>query len=527
MPGRRWRTGVLAAAAAVVLVATVTVWSAPASAATLFADDFEDGNSTGWTTSGGTWSVVTDGSRVLRQSGTSADARARAGSTTWINYTVTARVKLTAVNGTNRFAAVLARVQSNTSYYYLALRTNNTVELKKLVGGSSTTLATAPVTVTLNTWYTLSLTASGSTLTGRVDAGVPLTATDSQFATGQVGLATFNAAANVDDVLVVDTAVPIPTTPGPSPSPSTPSPPPPPPPPGQADGFASVNALGQNGTTRGAGGPTVTVTTAAELADFVGRAGPFIIRVAGRIQVSDMLTVVANKTIIGVGSTAEITGGGLQLGSTTRPGNNVIIRNIRFTNASDDSVSVTNAAHHVWVDHNDFSNGFDGLLDVKRQSDFVTVSWNHFHNHSKTMLLGHSDTFTADIGHLRVTYHHNYFDGTEQRHPRARFGEPVHVYNNYYRANGLYGVASTENAGVVVEGNYFDSVAFPCFSASGYADSGPGRLVQRNNVFAGSGVCETNGTVVEPSTYYSYTVDNPATLPTAVPAGVGVGKISA
>ena len=103
-------------AAAGLVTATVLVVST-ASAATLFSDDFNDGNSTGWTTSGGTWSVVTDGSGVLRQSGTSSDARARAGSASWANYTVTARVKPTAVNGTNRFAAVLARVQSNTSYY--------------------------------------------------------------------------------------------------------------------------------------------------------------------------------------------------------------------------------------------------------------------------------------------------------------------------------------------------------------------------------------------------------------------------
>jgi len=238
-----------------------------------------------------------------------------------------------------------------------------------------------------------------------------------------------------------------------------------------------------------------------------------------------MITVVANKSIIGVGATARITGGGLQLGSTTRPGNNVIIRNITFTGASDDSISVTNAAHHVWIDHNDLSAGFDGLVDVKRQSDFVTVSWNHFHDHSKSALLGHSDSFTADIGHLRVTYHHNFFDGTEQRHPRARFGEPVHVYNNYYLNNGLYGIASTENAGVVAEGNYFENVAFPCYSVSGYADSGPGRLVQRDNVFVNSGSCEAGGTVVEPRTYYRYTFDSAASVPSLVRAGAGVGRI--
>jgi pectate lyase len=290
-------------------------------------------------------------------------------------------------------------------------------------------------------------------------------------------------------------------------------------------GFASVNALGQNGTTGGAAGPTVTVTNATDLARYAGMNTPFTIMVAGRITFDDMITVVANKSIIGVGSTAEISGGGLQMGSTTRPGNNVIVRNIKFTNASDDSISVTNSAHHVWIDHNDFSNGFDGLLDIKRQSDFVTVSWNHFHDHSKTVLLGHSDTFTQDRGHLRVSYHHNFFDGTEQRHPRVRFGDPVHVFNNYYLNNGLYGVASTMDAGVLVEGNYFQNVAHP--SHVGYDKSGPGRLVERNNIYQNSGTPETAGTVTEPRTYYNYTLDNPANVPTIVRNGVGVGKLAA
>ncbi|GAB2967899.1 pectate lyase family protein [Saccharothrix stipae] len=291
-----------------------------------------------------------------------------------------------------------------------------------------------------------------------------------------------------------------------------------------ADGFAGVNALGRNGTTGGAGGQAVTVTTAAALADYVGRKEPYVISVSGRIQVGDeMLTVVADKTIVGLGSTAEITGGGLQLGSTTRPGHNVIIRNLRFTDAADDSISVTNSAHHVWIDHCDLSDGYDGLLDIKRNSDYVTVSWNHFHHHSKAALLGHSDTYTSDKGKLRVTYHHNFFDGTDQRHPRVRFGEPVHVYNNYYRGNSLYGVASTMDAGVVVEGNYFENVAYPVLS--GYDKSGPGRVIERNNIYAGSGAPETLGTVVEPRTYYSYAVDDPASVPQLVTAGAGVGRV--
>jgi pectate lyase len=291
---------------------------------------------------------------------------------------------------------------------------------------------------------------------------------------------------------------------------------------GTPDGFAAVNALGRTGTTGGAAGPTVTVANATDLAYYAGRNTPYTIQVSGRITFDDMITVVANKSVLGLAG-AVIDGGGLQLGSTTRPGNNVIIRNLTFVDASDDSISVTNAAHHVWLDHNDLSRGYDGLLDIKRQSDYVTVSWNHFHDHSKTSLVGHSDTYSADVGHLRVTYHHNWFDGTDQRHPRVRFADPVHVYNNLYSGNSLYGVASTENAGVLVEGNWFENVAHPTYV--GYDKSGPGRLVERNNRYVNSGVPQTAGTVTEPSTYYRYTLDPVDDVPARVRAGAGVGRV--
>jgi pectate lyase len=99
----------------------------------------------------------------------------------------------------------------------------------------------------------------------------------------------------------------------------------------------------------------------------------------------------------------------------------------------------------------------------------------------------------------------------------------VHVYNNYFRANSSYGVATTMNAGVLVEGNYFENVPNPILV--GYADSGPGRVVQRGNVFVGSGTPQTAGTVVEPRTYYVYTLEAASSVPAAVRAGVGVGKL--
>ncbi|GAA1313741.1 pectate lyase [Saccharothrix xinjiangensis] len=286
-----------------------------------------------------------------------------------------------------------------------------------------------------------------------------------------------------------------------------------------ADGFAGTNLLGQNGTTGGIGGPVVTVRDTEAFLDYCDRNEPYIIQVDGIMRFSSKHALRSNKTVIGLPG-AEISGGGLDMYRRQ----NVIIRNLRFTGADDDAISVQQSSHHIWIDHCDLSGGQDGLIDIVRGADLITVSWCHFHDHSKTALLGHSDSNSGpDTGKLRTTFHHNYFDRTAQRHPRVRFGEPIHVYNNYFRDNALYGVASTENAGVLVEHNYFENVPFPIYS--GYDESGPGRVVERNNVYVNSGAPETLGSVVEPRTYYSYTPDNAANLRTTVPAGVGVGRI--
>jgi pectate lyase len=245
-----------------------------------------------------------------------------------------------------------------------------------------------------------------------------------------------------------------------------------------------------------------------------------------------MYDVTSHKSIVGVGATAGISGGGLNVGLpvsnvTTPPADavhNVIIQNLSFRDASDDSINVQMFSHHVWIDHNDLAQGYDGLIDIKRGSSYVTVSWNHTHHHTKNMLLGHDDNNGAqDTGRLQVSYHHNWFDATPQRNPRVRFGEPVHVYNNYYFYNTDTGVACQNNAGCMVEGNYFEDVEEPVTNT--YA--GPaGRCVARNNVFVGeSGAPVCSGTVQEPSTYYSYTLDDPNTVKTIVTAGAGVGKV--
>ncbi|WP_033431856.1 pectate lyase family protein [Saccharothrix syringae] len=300
-------------------------------------------------------------------------------------------------------------------------------------------------------------------------------------------------------------------------------------------GFASVNALGQNGTTGGAGGPEVTVTNADDFIANIKAAGPRVVRVQGLITLpAGMYDVSSDKTITGVGASSGITGGGLNVGlpvsgATTPPADavhNVIIRNMVFRNASDDSINVQMFSHHVWIDHNDLASGYDGLIDIKRGSSYVTVSWNHTHHHTKNMLLGHDDKNGAqDTGYLKVTYHHNWFDKTPQRNPRVRFGNPVHVFNNYYFDNSDTGVACQARSGCWVEGNYFEDVEEPMTNSY----SGPrGNIVERNNVYVGeSGSPDIGGSsgVEDPARYYQYTVDGPGDVKTLVTRGAGTGRI--
>jgi pectate lyase len=170
---------------------------------TLFSDNFQDGNATGWSKSGGTWAVVTDGgSLVYRQSGTSADSRARSGSLSWTDYSVQARVKPIAFNGAGRYVGLLARAINVNHFYYLALQNGNQLVLAKRDGDSSTTLASRSFTVTTGTFYTLRLDVRGSSLTGFVNGVSQLSATDSQFTAGNIGGATFFSSGAFDDFVV-------------------------------------------------------------------------------------------------------------------------------------------------------------------------------------------------------------------------------------------------------------------------------------------------------------------------------------
>jgi pectate lyase len=282
-------------------------------------------------------------------------------------------------------------------------------------------------------------------------------------------------------------------------------------------GWASV----EGGTTGGKNGTAITVRDAERFSHAVKGDQPVIVQVAGTIKLADKVQIGSNKTVIGLATDATITGNTVNMKNV----HNIIISNLTFRDSNDDAINIESNSHHIWIDHCDLSRAKDGLIDIKKGSDLITVSWNHLHDHHKTCLLGHSDkteALSVDRGRLRVTYHHNFLDGTQTRHPRVRIAEPVHVFNNYF-FNNEYGVASTDDAGVLVEGNYFERVKNPTYSE--YGDSkAPGRLVERNNDFVGSGPPSARGEVKEPRDFYKYTLDAPQQVAELVRRGAGVRR---
>ena len=173
---------------------------------TLLHDDFENANDW-WTPEGdGQWSVVTDGSsRAYQQSSVAGGARSATGVNITADQIIEARVKATAFgSGVGRWFGLMARYQDAGNYYYITLRNDNTVSLRKLVNGAIVVLDQARLTVTTNTWYALRLEAIGGALRAYVDGRLLLEAHDDMFAQGSYGIAMYKAATRVDDFKVVE-----------------------------------------------------------------------------------------------------------------------------------------------------------------------------------------------------------------------------------------------------------------------------------------------------------------------------------
>ncbi|MGW3423562.1 pectinesterase family protein [Streptomyces phaeochromogenes] len=293
-----------------------------------------------------------------------------------------------------------------------------------------------------------------------------------------------------------------------------------------ADGFASVDSLGQNGTYGGRGGQTVTVKTLADLEKYATAEEPYVIVVAAAITMNPVgkeIKVRSDKTIVGQGTSGQIVGGGFFLGTGVH---NVIIRNLTIRDSYQgvwndkdhdfDAVQM-DGAHHVWIDHNDLRHMADGLIDVRKDSTNVTVSWNRFSDNNKTFGIGWTENLVTDI-----TIHHNWFRETEQRNPSTDNAAHAHLYNNYLQDDpgttikSSYGNYSRGSTKMVLENSYFQGMNNPVTKDSTAA------IVQRGNTFSGtSGRNESGGTAFDPKSFYGYTLDRTADVPALLTAGTG------
>lgn len=207
---------------------------------------------------------------------------------------------------------------------------------------------------------------------------------------------------------------------------------------------------------------------------------PLIIRLVGQItDLSYMMNgdlVIENNnnaasyiTMEGIGNDATAEGWGIRVKNAS----NIEIRNIGIMNVDSgegDNIGLQQDNDYVWVHNCDFFYGKpgsdadqikgDGALDCKK-STYVTFSYNHFWDNGKSNLLGLSEGTTEG---LFITYHHNWYDHSDSRHPRIRYYS-AHVYNNYYDGNSKYGVGSTLGSSVFVEANFFRNCKYPMLTS--------------------------------------------------------------
>ncbi|MFH5923547.1 hypothetical protein [Roseomonas xinghualingensis] len=306
----------------------------------------------------------------------------------------------------------------------------------------------------------------------------------------------------------------------------------------QAHGFASMNG----GTTGGSGGATITVTTGKELLAAVAKAAdaPLTIYVAGEITAANTganvinLKDVHNLSIIGADGGAEFDGIGFHVKGGS---SNLIFQNLKIHDVKSgpkDAISIEGGSHNIWIDHNEFYSSmsvnkdyYDGLLDMKRGVEYVTISNNYFHDHHKVSLNGYSD---SDQGGRYVTYDHNFFENIGSRAPSVRDGY-VHVYENYYKDIETSAINMRMGAVGLIENNVFENAHNPIVSLDskeiGYWELNGNEFdnVTWGKVGSKEATAQNGKSTGSYDAPYDYTLDPASTVKDYVTANAGVGKL--
>ena len=211
---------------------------------------------------------------------------------------------------------------------------------------------------------------------------------------------------------------------------------------------------------------------------------PIVFRIIGKVSLSDLDHISSsaeglqvkgatmNMTFEGVGDDATVYGFGFLL----REAVSVEFRNFAIMHCLDDAMSLDTKNSNVWIHNMDLFYGKkgsaadqakgDGTVDIKGDSKYVTVAYNRFWDNGKASMCG----MTSESGENWITYHHNWFDHSDSRMARVRTMS-VHMYNNYYQHNDVYGIGATKGSSVFMESNYFDAVKRPIMSSKQGTDA--------------------------------------------------------
>ena len=272
---------------------------------------------------------------------------------------------------------------------------------------------------------------------------------------------------------------------------------------------------------------------------------PIAFRFIGKISLSDLdhtsssaeglqiKGATMNMTFEGVGDDATVYGFGFLL----RDVKSVEFRNLAIMRCLDDAMSLDTNNSHVWIHNMDFFYGKkggaadqakgDGTVDIKANSQYITVAYNRFWDNGKASMCG----MNTESGPNYITYHHNWFDHSDSRMARIRTMS-VHMYNNYYLHNDVYGVGATMGSSVFMESNYFDATKRPIMSSKQGTDAkGDGTFSGENgglikaygNVFANKPDNFSYVPYAENNTSFdAYEVSDPSEqVPTSVKTLVG------
>jgi pectate lyase len=303
--------------------------------------------------------------------------------------------------------------------------------------------------------------------------------------------------------------------------------------------FSMIGFATQNGGTKGgAGGDTVWVHDYAGLKQHAESNGSQVIVVQGRITngaSGGSIRVRSNKTIVGLGSDGFLDGVGLSIASE----NNIIVQNLKMTlvgtsNPSGvnggDIIGISGTSKNIWIDHCELYSEnpdtqtdidkYDGLIDIKGQTGYITLSWNYFHDHHKGGLVGASDTDLHE--ERKVTMHHNYYNKVRLRVPMYR-GSTGHFFNNY-----VVGAkdATEIRAGtcVRVERNYYEALHYSIYTPND--SKGFTERIENIEVSRTSRAYPGNCTANIPYDYSQALIRNTQDVKTIVPMYAGVGKIN-